>query len=262
MNNKIFNFWQDKCVVVTGASSGLGRAVVEALAPFQIRFCLLSRRESEMLELALRLKDSGSTFWIKTCDVRKKAQVYSAIRDFHRQTGRIDAVWVNSGIGGSSALSEWKWDRIHDIIETNLVGAMYTIIACLEFMVDQKSGVVIGIGSATAMRPIPTRGVYSLSKIGLEYLIESLAIELPEIQFTMIHPGFVDTPMVNKRKNTVWIVQPERAAKMMIRAVTRGKSFYIFPYRMSLLYRIVRLLPRPLYRKLAKRVVSNGRNKN
>lgn len=255
MKKKIISYWHGKCVVVTGASSGLGKAVVEALAPYNIKFCLLSRRESNMLELALRLKDCGSTFWIKKCDVRNKEDVFDAVRDFHRQTGRIDVVWVNSGIGGSSSFKEWDWNRIHDIIGTNVVGAMHTIIACLDFMVPQKSGTVIGIGSATAMRGIPTRGVYSLTKIGLDYLIESFAGELPDIQFTMIHPGFVDTPILQKRKRLVWMVSPEKAARLMIRAVTRGKSFYIFPFRMKLLYRFVRLLPTSMYLALARMTV-------
>jgi len=87
-------------------SSGLGWAIVEALAPFQINFCLLSRREERMKELTDKLKGSGSTFWIRTSDVRNREQVYSAINDFCYENGRLDIAWVNSGIGANTSFQK------------------------------------------------------------------------------------------------------------------------------------------------------------
>jgi len=166
MNKKLVDYWTDKAVVVTGASSGLGKAIVEALAPFNVHFCLLSRRKEPMLELAKLLKESPSRFWIKSCDVQHREQVYAAIQEFHQQSGRIDAVWVNSGIGINSAFDKWDWDTVEAVIDTNLKGALYTTRACLEIMVPQKSGAIIAIGSASSMRGLPTRSIYCLTKIG------------------------------------------------------------------------------------------------
>lgn len=256
MKNNSKSFWQGKSVVVTGASSGLGRAIVEALASYQVSFCLLSRRENEMQELAVTLKESGSTFMIKTCDVRNRKAVASAINDFYRETGRLDFAWVNSGVGANSSFKKWNWEKIDAVIDTNLKGAIYTIRACLEIMVPQNFGTIIGIGSAVAMRGVPTRGIYGLTKIGLEYFIESLAAELPQVQFTMIHPGFVDTPINQGGSHRIWLMTPGKAAQLMIKAVEQRKRVYIYPLRMKLLYHFMRRLPMSIYLWLARKIVN------
>jgi len=252
---KSTSYWRDKSVLVTGASSGLGWAIVEALAPYRVNFCLLSRREDRMRELAEKLKDSGSAFWIRACDVRKREEVCAAIGDFHRQQGRLDVAWVNSGHGVDSCFAKWDWDKIESVLDTNLKGAIYTIRACLEVMVPQKTGAIVAIGSATAMRGLPTRGIYGLSKAGLEYFMESQAAEMPRIQFTTIHPGFVDTEINRGDTNRIWLMTPEKAAKVMIKAVERRKRVFVYPVRMKLLYKTVRLLPAPLYLFIVRKII-------
>jgi short-subunit dehydrogenase len=256
MYTKLTSYWQNKSVLITGASSGLGWAIVEALAPYQINFCLLSRRAEPMKELADQLKDSGSTFWIRSCDVRNRAEVYSAINDFYHQHGRLDIAWVNSGISTNSSFQKWNWEKIESVIDTNLKGAIYTTRACLEIMVPQQSGTIIAIGSAVSMRGIPTRGIYGLTKIALDYFMESLRGEFPEIQFSTIHPGFVDTPINQGQDYRIWLMSPQKAAHLMIKAVTRKKKVYIYPFRMKLLYRLIRLLPASIYLSMARKIIS------
>lgn len=255
MGKKSRAFWHGKAVLVTGASSGLGATIVEALASYQINFCLLGRRDDAMRKLADRLSQSGSTFWIRACDVQNRESVYSAINDFFLETGRLDVAWVNSGIGTNSSFQKWSWEKVESVIDTNLKGAIYTIRACLEVMAPQNSGTIIGIGSAVAMRGVPTRGIYGLTKIGLEYFIESLAAELPQIQFTLIHPGFVDTPINQGSSQRIWLMTPAKAAHLMIRAVEQRKRFFIFPIRMKLLFYVMRRLPTSMYIWLSRKIM-------
>lgn len=208
-----------------------------------------------MNELAEKLAHSGSKFWYRSCDVRYRDQVYSSVNDFYADVGRLDVAWVNSGIGVNTAFAKWNWDDIEVALNTNLKGAIYTVRACLEIMVTKKAGTVVGIGSAAAMRGLPTRSIYCLTKIGFAYFLESLAAELPEIQFTMIHPGFVDTPINANNPNRFWLLPPATAAQMMIRAVAKRKRLYIYPSRMNLLYRAVRLLPIPIYLDMAHKML-------
>lgn len=255
MTNQLTSYWQNKSILITGASSGLGWALVEALAPYQVSFCLLSRREERLQELAARLKHSGSTFWHRACDVRDRQAVYSAIHDYHRESGRLDIAWVNCGIGANTSFLKWDWEKVEAVIDTNLKGALYTIRACLEIMVPQASGTIIGIGSATSMRGLPTRGIYGLTKIGLDYFMESLAAELPQIQFTTIHPGFVDTEINQGQGYRIWLMSPETAARKMIKAVARRKQRYSYPIRMKLLFHLIRLLPASWYFSLARQII-------
>jgi short-subunit dehydrogenase len=247
MSHRLASYWTGKSVLITGASSGLGAAVTEALAPYKIKFGLLSRRAEPMQELAAKLANSGSTFWIRACDVRHREEVFAAVQAFHRHAGSLDAVWANSGVSLDTSFRRWKWETAETLLNTNLHGAIHTIIAALEIMARQKSGAIIGIGSAASMRGLPYRGLYSLSKIGLAYFLESLAIELPDIQFTVIHPGFVDTPINRGNPNRFWLLAPARAAQLMIAAVAKRKHVYIYPFRMSLLYHLARALPSSLY---------------
>jgi hypothetical protein len=259
MNPKLAAYWTEKTVLVTGASSGLGAALVEALAPYCIHFCLLSRRREPMEELAKKLATSGSRFWIRACDVQKREEVETAIGDFVKTAGRLDVAWVNSGIGGDTSFKRWNWDFVERMLDTNLKGAIYTTHTCLAFMVPQNRGAVIAISSASAMRGLAARSIYSLTKIGLAYYIEALAAELPQIQFTTIYPGFVDTPINRGNPNRFWLMTAERAAQLMIKAVAKRKQEYIYPFRMKLLFHFVRALPTSLYRWLGQRVIELSR---
>jgi short-subunit dehydrogenase len=259
VSNLLDSYWRGKAVLITGASSGLGAAITEALAPFQVKFGLLSRREEQMRGLADRLSNSGSLFWMRACDVRNRDEVFAAVKNFQQAAGRIDAAWINSGIGGDTSFRRWKWESFDNMMHTNLHGAIYTTIACLEIMVPQKSGTIIGIGSAASMRGMGGRSIYSLTKIGLHYFLESMAVELPEIQFTIIHPGFVDTPLNQGNPNRFWLMQPPQAAQIMIKAVARRKRVVIYPLAMKILYRCAQIVPAGLYRHIAHRAIRLSR---
>lgn len=255
MSRRLKKYWTGKSVLITGASSGLGWALVEVLAPYEIHFGLMSRRREKLEELAKKLDGRGSKFTICPCDVRHREEVEKAVADFHQTAGRIDVAWVNSGISKISSYAEWDWDLVEAMLDTNLKGAIYTTKACLDVMVPQKSGAVVGIGSAASMRGMPTRGIYSTTKIGLQYMFESLAVELPEIQFTTIHPGYVDTPLNRGNPNRMWLLEQDRAAQLMIQAVAKKKHIYIYPWQMRLLYKLIRGLPWFLFRRLAKKLI-------
>ena len=254
MNQRVAQYWSGKSVLITGASSGIGAAVTEALAPFGIRFGLISRREAPMRELAEKLHSSGSQFWIKSCDVRNRDDVEAAVKEFHQHAGRIDVAWINSGVGGNTSYRKWNWDLIESMLDTNLKGAIYTTHACLEVMVPAGSGTIIGIGSASSMRGMPSRGIYSATKIGLAYYLQSLAAELRQIQFTTIHPGFVDTPLNRGNPNRFWLQTPEKAAQLMIKAVAKRKRVYIYPFRMKLLYKLIHHMPESWFMRLARKM--------
>jgi short-subunit dehydrogenase len=252
-------YWSGKTVLITGASSGLGYALVEALAPYRVHFCLLSRRVEPMQELATKLQASGSQFWLRACDVRKRAEVESAIADFVKAAGRLDVAWINSGIGGETSYRRWDWSKVENILQTNLNGALYTAHTCLQYMVPQHRGALAAISSVSAMRGLAGRPIYSITKIALAYYMEALAAELPTIQFTNIYPGFVDTAINRGNPNRLWLMTTDRAAQLMITAVAKRKREYIYPWQMRWLFRIVRILPAGIYRWVGGKMIALSR---
>ena len=251
--NLLTSYYSGKHILITGASSGLGAAIVEALAPFRVHFCLLSRRKEPMDLLASRLQSTGSGFWIRSCDVQIRSEVESAVDQYIEENGHLDIAWINSGVVGDTSFRNWNWDVVDSILNTNLRGAIYTTHFCLRYMAQRGSGTIVAISSAAAMRGLGGRALYSLTKIGLSYYMDSMAVELPQIQFTTIYPGFVDTPINQNSPNRFWVMRPQKAAHLMIRAVARRKASYIYPFRMKLLFYAIRLLPDSIYRRLAHR---------
>jgi len=253
------SYWQEKNVLITGASSGLGAALVDALAPYNVHFCLLSRRVEPMEDLARKHVSGGSHFYIRSCNVQNRSEVDSAVEDYVRAAGAPDVAWINSGIAGDTSFAKWNWDTVENILATNLKGAIYTTHACLRFMVPQKKGAIVAISSAAAMRGLGGRSLYSLTKVGLAYFMESMAAELPEIQFTTIFPGFVDTPINQNNPNRFWVLNPPDAAQRMIRAVAGRKINYIYPFPMKVLFHAIRALPASWYRALSTRAMRISR---
>ena len=255
------SYWRNKTVLITGASSGLGMAVVRALAPYHVTFGLLSRRKEPMVALAESLKHGNSKFWIKTCDVRDREDVNEAVQEFKDYAGKLDVVWVNAGISARSSLRKWNWERIDACLQTNLIGALNTIKASLDVMLPYKLGTIVAIGSVASMRGMPGHSVYSLTKISLQYMMEAMAVEAPEIQFTMIHPGFVETPLTGNSpsRNRPFLMMPSRAAKKMISAVANKRSKFIFPWQMNILYHVMRIIPSSLFVKVGTRYLERSR---
>ena len=255
MSKFLTSSWSSKSVLITGASSGLGRAITEALAPYQIHFCLLARREDELRQLQEKLKPTGSRFWIRACDVRHRAEVERAVKDFVSESGKLDVAWVNSGIGGETSRRKWDWDFVERMIDTNLKGALYTAQTCLEVMARQKHGALVGICSIASMRGLAARSLYSATKIGIAYYLESAAVEYPELQITTIHPGFVDTAINRGNPNRIFLMTADRAAQLMIKAVAKRKRVYIYPWQMKIIYHAVRALPFAIYKPIARRMI-------
>ncbi len=248
------SYWQNKTVLITGASSGLGMAITKALAPYHVTFGLLSRRKEKMAELAESLSHGNSRFWIRVCDVQDREDVYDAVREFRDYAGKIDVAWVNAGVGAKSNLFKWDWDSFENCIQTNLMGAVYTTKACLEVMVPEKQGAIVAISSTASMRGLPGSSAYSMSKVALNTMMESLATQANDIQFTTILPGWVDTPINTGRKNRWWLMSPAKAAKKMITAVAKKRFKYIYPWQMFLVYYFMRILPSALYIKVARKL--------
>jgi NAD(P)-dependent dehydrogenase (short-subunit alcohol dehydrogenase family) len=171
---------EGKHVVVTGAGTGIGRAIAQRLAGEGARLTLLARDEE-------RLRDVVPGAATRSCDIRDREQVAAAIAE------PLDALVANAGIGGPNASGDD--DRWDDIVQTNLFGTYWCARAAERLLPD--GGRIVVTSSILARIGVPGYTAYCASKAGLLGLVRSLAAELAprRIQVNAICPGWVNTDM-------------------------------------------------------------------
>ena len=186
-------------VLVTGASSGIGKAVGVELAKRGHRVFGTSRR------FETGFQDGGIEF-IKM-DVRKEEEVRSAISMVIETAGRLDVVVNNAGLGMVGPIENTSDHESREIFETNLFGVLNVCRACIPQMRKQKRGYIINITSLAAQMGLPFRGIYSASKFAVEGFTESLSQEVTQfgIKVVLIEPGDFNTNINESRKVSAFV---------------------------------------------------------
>jgi short-subunit dehydrogenase len=185
---------QNKVVVVTGASSGIGAVLAEQLGARGARVVLVARRERELREIAARIGERAS---VSVADVTRRDAVERVARDTLAELGQLD-VWVNNaGRGISRMVSELSDDDIDEMMLINVKSALYGMQAVLPHFRAQGRGHIINVSSMLGRVPMaPFRSAYSAAKHALNALTANLRMELrafPEIHVSAVHPGVVAT---------------------------------------------------------------------
>jgi NAD(P)-dependent dehydrogenase (short-subunit alcohol dehydrogenase family) len=202
------NRLEGKHIVVTGAGTGIGRAIAERLAAEGARLTLLARDES-------RLRDVVPGATTKACDIRDRDQVYAAIDE------PLDALVANAGIGGPN--EPGAGDRFHDIVQTNLFGSYWCCRAAEPLLAD--GGRIVLTSSILARIGVPGYTAYCASKAALLGLVRSLAAELAprRIHVNAICPGWVNTEMAWQGLDAFEGLTREQAFEVAMREVPLGR---------------------------------------
>lgn len=239
--------------LVTGASSGIGRELAQQLGSGGVRVALVARRQPELALLAEEVERSGGKAIVLPADLRQPEEALRAVAEAEEGLGRLDLVIVNAGIGSEGPVHEVAWERIYETIMVNTLAPMVTIRAALPGMLKRKSGYIAGISSLASYRGLPGSGAYSSSKAALSTFLESLRVDTRGlgISVTDIHPGFIRTAMTAKHKVKLpFLMEVDRAAHLILRAIVRKKPVYNFPWQMALLLLLARTLPPALYDRI------------
>jgi short-subunit dehydrogenase len=193
-----------KVVVVTGASSGAGRAIAVELAKQGARLILAARREEALNEVVEECNSLGGTAIAVTADTRFTDNMQELARAAYRTGGRID-MWVNN----AGVLAAGEFDKLpaqvnEEVIRTNLVGYMNGAYAVLPYFKNQGYGILVNNISVGGWIVTPFAAAYTASKFGLRGFFESLKGELknyPNIHVCDLYPGFLDTPGMQHAAN-------------------------------------------------------------
>ena len=246
--------------MVTGASSGIGRALCLELAKRKCRIAMIARRRERLMKLAEEIHSLGGFGLPVACDVSNRDAVSAAYKKINQELGSIFIAFLNAGIGSSVIGQNANSEEIERIIRTNFLGVVYWLDYLLPHMQKKNKGIIVATSSLASYRGLPGSGSYSASKAALTSLFESYQIDFlaTNIRFVIVTPYFVATEMtgvsdVDKRR--LWH-SSEEAARKIITGVEKGKYHIAFPLSFRLFMYFMRVLPLSVYRsfwKMAKR---------
>ena len=246
--------WTQKVVLITGASSGIGRALALELGRRGARLGLTARREEELLRVAEEVGRAGGEALALPADVRNAEAMKEAAARVREKWGRVDVLVANAGMSTTTAGTRLDAGEAGDVISINVLGVVNSVAAVLPDMLERKSGHLVAISSLASYRGMPKSGAYSASKAAVSTFFESLRVDLSRsgVDVTVIHPGFIRTPLTEGRKKKLpFLLEVDDAACRIVRAVERRARTYAFPWQLASLVRVIKHLPGRLYDRLA-----------
>ncbi len=246
--------WKERVVLITGASSGIGRALAIELGKRGARLGLTARRALELSKVAEEVSRAGGQALALPSDVRSTEEINLVAERVREKWGRVDVLIANAGMSTTTAGAQLDAAEAGDVITINVIGVVNSVASVLPDMVKRGEGHLVAISSLASYRGLPKSGAYSASKAAVSTLFESLRVDLRRsgVAVTVIHPGFIRTPMTaNRKKKLPFLLEVDDAACRIIRAVERRARTYAFPWQLASLVRVIRHMPGALYDRLA-----------
>ncbi len=236
--------------LITGASSGFGRALARELGRRGAHVVAAARRLEALEALVRDIEQDGGRAEALSLDVADTAATVAAIQEVDRRLDGLDLVIANAGLGVAVSGKRMTFEAIEPILRVNYLGAVATLTAVLPAMVARDHGHLVGVTSLAASRGFPRHAAYCSTKAALSVFLESLRLDLRKtaVRITEVAPGFIRTPMTEPNKHPMpFIQEPDVAARFVVDRLEKGRATIRFPAQMSLASRVVRLVPDPLY---------------
>lgn len=255
------DFYRNKVAVITGAGSGIGRALAVQLARAGARLALSDIQEAGLSETVEACKTLGAEVRGYSLNVASHESFQAHANEVQRDFGAAHLLFNNAGVTLISTIEHASLDELKWQLDVNLMGVIYGTKAFLPIMRKQKQGVVINLSSIFGWLTFPAQGFYSVSKFGVRAFTECLWHELrgSGVQAVSVHPGGIRTniekgarraqlvdefetsmmPMVNRTLRT----PPETVARDILRGVAKGKRRILTGYLSRVCYWLPRLLP-------------------
>ncbi|MCZ0874579.1 SDR family oxidoreductase [Peribacillus sp. AS_2] len=189
---------QDKVVIITGASSGIGEATARELASKGAKLVLAARRQERLKKLQEEIHQNGGQVIFKVTDVASHEQMEELAEFALKEFGKIDVIINNAGVMPLSPVHQKKINEWNTMIDVNIKGVLYGIAAVLPSMRERKEGHIINVSSIAGHLVFPASSVYSGTKFAVRAITEGLRIEEASnnIRTTIISPGTITTELL------------------------------------------------------------------
>lgn len=250
--------------LITGASSGMGRALALELAARGYRLALAARRTSALEQLAHEIHSLGGESRVLACDVSDQSQVKAAVAETRQRFGRVDLAILSAGIGQPTDAVNFKAAPFAEIIGINLLGVAYCLEALIPVMKQQPhGGTIAAISSLAGDRGIPGSAGYSASKAALNALFDGMRAHLAtaQIRLVTIAPGYVRTPMTQQNGKMPFLMEADAAARLILRRIERGDRVIRFPLPTSIAMGLLRVVPARLLDTMLGRRLTTGQER-
>jgi NADP-dependent 3-hydroxy acid dehydrogenase YdfG len=208
----------ERVLLITGASSGIGAATARHAAAAGWRLVLAARSHERLSELAEQLGGPGRALAVR-CDVTEWDQQQQMVNDAFSAFGRIDAAFANAGFGGPRGFLEGEVEQWREMVLTNIYGAALTLRACIPALKESRGHLLLT--SSVAGRRVLPGSLYSVTKHAVTAMGEAARQDLngTGVRVTLIEPGMVDTPFFDNRPTDA--LQDEDIARAVIYAISQ-----------------------------------------
>ena len=233
--------WNGQVVWITGAGSGIGKALALELAAQGATVAVSGRRQKNLEDVAKEIEQRGGKALPAMCDVTDEDDVQRCVDAVAKELGRLDAAIANAGFSVAGKLRKLSAEDWRRQLDTNVVGAAITARHALPHL-EKTKGRIAFVGSVAAFTPAPGISAYCASKAAVRMVGLSLAMELhgTGVSVSLLHPGYVESEIAqvdnqgrhdgsraDKRpKNLMW--PADKAAKVMASALWARKREYVF----------------------------------
>ena len=227
----------NKVVVITGASSGIGKQVAIEFGQLGANVVLVGRKKDKLKQTEIELKQFSTTTMICQCDVSKKDQVEIMTKMVLNKFGSIDILVNNAGFAIYGSVSDLSIDDIELQMQTNYLGMVYCVKKFLPSMLQQKSGHIVNVASVAASFGLPGIAPYCASKFamlgfseGLKHELKNSGVDITVVSPIMVRTNFFDHPSFEKMpKHSPTSLDPKTVAKAVLKAANSRRLEIIVP---------------------------------
>ena len=243
----------DKVIWITGASSGIGKALAIKFAKEGWKVAISARRENLLNEIAKTYNDIFP-YPLDVTDSKKCELVFNSIKERFKN---VDISVFSTGIHDPKSEKSLDLNKVRQIMEVNFFGTVNTINAVYKYYKERKSGQISIVSSVAGYRGLPAGGAYCASKSALTSFTESLNFDMKRknVRVSLISPGFIKTPMTDQNDFPMPMIKtPEFAAEEIYNGLVKKNAFEIhFPKSFTFIMKILQILPNWAYFKLVEK---------